>query len=153
MRTDLKPCTQVSSPPPLLGSFPRGYPQGHMYPPQHHVFYATERTIRSKGMSCSTFANTQIPFSLFPKSYPTPRPVPQREMDPMSHDNSALYRSVFQIAMLPFRWVWPRQYLPSPRHFFQCDYVTPPPIERWSSRSLSSSWGGLVMTEEVVLCD
>ena len=144
MHTDLKPRTQVSSPPPpLLGSFPRGYPQAIRTHPSHPVFYATERMIRSKGMNCSTFANTQIPFSLFPKSYPTPRPVSQREMDPMSHDNSAVYRSVFQIAMLPFRWVWPGQYLPSPRHFFQCDLVTPPRIERWSSRSLSSSWDGL----------
>lgn len=47
----------------------------------HLVFYATERMINSKSMSCSTFANTQIPFSLFPTPHTSLHRIPQSEMD------------------------------------------------------------------------
>lgn len=73
MRTDLKPCTQVtSSPPPsLLGSFTLGYPQGHTHPSWPSHVLCNRKNDQFKKDKLLHFCQQLKFLFLFPTSHPS----------------------------------------------------------------------------------
>lgn len=117
------------------------YPLAHTHPslPSHGL---CNRKNNSKRMSCSTFANIQIPLSLFPTSCPSLYPIPQVKWI-WSHMTTVPSRGVFcklqlvpsGVCQIAFSKDDKKSYLPTPptplpRHphppvlFLQHDFVT-----------------------------